>query len=177
MPSIATMLLGVMAGCWLRGTGSASQKVRGLVIAGVLLLAAGIALDPAILPGVDSMRWTICPIIKRLWTPSYVLYSGGWVMLDSGDALLDRRHSRHSPVDVSVCRCRNEFDCHVSCWRRWLRIGFADCFIMAVGRSAFDSTYGPIFESLAVLAIFLAHLPVGSIAYAFSCECSRSLAK
>ena len=41
----------------------------------------GIALDPAILPGVESTRWTICPIVKRLWTPSYVLYSGGWVML------------------------------------------------------------------------------------------------
>jgi predicted acyltransferase len=81
VPSIATMLLGVMAGSWLRGNGSAVQKVRGLVIAGVVLLIAGIALDPAILPGVDSMRWTTCPIIKRLWTPSYVLYSGGWVML------------------------------------------------------------------------------------------------
>src|SRR4029079_3338218 len=81
VPSIATMLLGVMAGCLLRGGGSAVQKVRGLVIAGVILLVAGIALDPAILPGVDSMRWTTCPIIKRIWTPSYVLYSGGWVML------------------------------------------------------------------------------------------------
>ena len=81
IPSIATMLLGVMAGRWLRGSGSALHKVRGLIIAGVLLLAAGIALDPDMLPGIDSMRWTTCPIIKRLWTPSYVLYSGGWLML------------------------------------------------------------------------------------------------
>jgi predicted acyltransferase len=81
VPAIATMLLGVMAGCWLRGGAEATRKVRGLAVAGVLLVAAGIALDPAILPGVDSMRWTICPIIKRLWTPSYVLYSGGWVLL------------------------------------------------------------------------------------------------
>ncbi len=86
VPSIATMLLGVMAGYCLQGNTNATQKVRRLVLAGALLLTAGIALDPAILPGVDSMRWTICPIIKRLWTPSYVLYSGGWVVL--GAALL-----------------------------------------------------------------------------------------
>jgi predicted acyltransferase len=81
VPATATMLLGVMAGCWLRGGSEAMRKVRGLVVAGVFLLLAGIALDPAILPDVDSMRWTLCPIIKRLWTPSYVLYSGGWVLL------------------------------------------------------------------------------------------------
>jgi heparan-alpha-glucosaminide N-acetyltransferase len=81
IPAISTMLLGVMAGCWLRGSGPAVQKIRAPVIAGLLLVAAGIALDPAILPGIDSMRWTTCPIIKRLWTPSYVLYSGGWVVL------------------------------------------------------------------------------------------------
>ena len=155
------MLLGVMAGRWLRGSGSASQKVRGLVIAGVFLLVAGIVLDPAILPGVNSMRWTICPIIKRLWTPSYVLYSGGWVML------------------IATLCCIGLVDiCGV---RRWtfpfVVVGMNSIVMYLLGRarcdlirhaalrdgrtSGVDSIYGPIFESLAVLAIpMLAHLPV-----------------
>jgi predicted acyltransferase len=75
------MLLGVMAGCSLGSGADAKQKSRGLGAAGALLLVAGIALDPGILPGVESMMLTVCPIIKRIWTPSYVLYSGGWAML------------------------------------------------------------------------------------------------
>jgi heparan-alpha-glucosaminide N-acetyltransferase len=69
IPSIATMLLGVLAANWLRSGLSEQQKIRGLLGAGVMLLLAGIALDPAILPGVEPTRYTICPIIKRLWTP------------------------------------------------------------------------------------------------------------
>jgi predicted acyltransferase len=152
VPSIATMLLGVMAGCWLRGSGSASEKVRGLVIAGVMLLVAGIALDPAILPGVDSMRWTICPIIKRLWTPSYVLYSGGWVMLATALLywIVDIRGKRQWTFPFVVVGM-NSIVMYLlaALGANWIR----ELLYVAVGRSAFDSTYGPILESLAVLAI------------------------
>ena len=150
VPTIATMLLGVMAGRWLRDSGSTSQKVRGLVIAGVLLLAAGIALDPAILPGIDSMRWTICPIIKRLWTPSYVLYSGGWVMLIAAMLywIIDVRGIRRWTFAFVVVGMNSIvmylLAALAAAWIRHL-------LIAAVGHSVFDSTYGPIFESLAVL--------------------------
>jgi predicted acyltransferase len=152
VPSIATMLLGVMAGCWLRGSGSALQKTRGLVIAGLLLLTAGIALDPAILPGVDSLRWSICPIIKRLWTPSYVLYSGGWVLLVAALLywIVDIRGMRRWTFPFVVVGMNSIvmylFAALAAGWIRHL-------LYAAVGRSAFDSTYGPIFESLVVLAI------------------------
>jgi heparan-alpha-glucosaminide N-acetyltransferase len=152
VPSIATMLLGVMAGCWLRCSGSALQKVRGLVLAGVILLAAGVALDPAILPGIDSMRWTICPIIKRLWTPSYVLYSGGWVMLIAA--------ALYWIVDICGMR-RWTFPFVVVGMNSTVMYLFAalaagwiqHVLYAAVGRSVFDSTYGPTFKSLILLAI------------------------
>jgi predicted acyltransferase len=70
VPSMATMLLGVMAGELLRGTRSAGFKFIALVLAGVVCLAAGIAADQ-----------TVCPIIKRIWTPSWAVYSSGWAFL------------------------------------------------------------------------------------------------
>jgi predicted acyltransferase len=146
------MLLGVMAGCWLRGTGSDVQKVRGLVTAGVLLLAAGVALDPAILPGIDSMRWAICPIIKRIWTPSYVLYSGGWVMLVAAALywiVYIRNMHRWTFPFVVVGMNSILMYLFAALAAGWVR----HALYVTVGRSLFDSTYGPIFESVIVLAI------------------------
>src|SRR6478752_7352844 len=64
-PAIATTLLGTLAGEFLRGASSFSQKFRGLVVAGVAGLAAGYAWHP----------WF--PISKPLWTSSYVLFTAG----------------------------------------------------------------------------------------------------
>ncbi len=71
IPTIATMILGLLAGEWLKAKGSKEQKLRGLVIAGSALLLLGLV-----------CQWAgICPIVKRVWTSSYTLYSGGWVLL------------------------------------------------------------------------------------------------
>jgi heparan-alpha-glucosaminide N-acetyltransferase len=152
IPAIATMMLGVMAGSWLRGGNDKLQKVRWLLIAGVLLLAAGIALDPAILPGVDSMRWTICPIIKRLWTPSYVLYSGGWVMLIGAALywLIDVRGVRRWTFPFVIVGMNSIVMYLLAALSAgWIR----HALYVSVGHGIFETTYGPILESLAVLAI------------------------
>ena len=48
-----------------------TEKLKGLVIAGVALTLAGLAL-----------QWLhVNPIVKRIWTSSYTLYSGGLVIL------------------------------------------------------------------------------------------------
>ncbi len=152
IPSIATMLLGVMAGNWLRNEGTETRKVRGLLVAGALLILVGIVLDPAILPGVDSTRWTICPIIKRLWTPSYVLYSGGWVMLVAAALywIVDVRDVRRWTFPFVVVGM-NSIVMYLlaALGAGWIR----QTLYTHVGRTMFESTYGPIFESLAVLAI------------------------
>src|SRR5437016_3689456 len=71
IPTLGTMILGLLAGEWLKGRGSKEQKLRGLVIAGATLLLLGLV-----------CQWVgICPIVKRVWTSSYTLYSGGWVVL------------------------------------------------------------------------------------------------
>ncbi len=66
IPSMATMLLGVMAGRLLLGPRTPSGKLSVLLAAGLLCGEAGLILS-----------YTICPCVKRLWTPSWVLLSGG----------------------------------------------------------------------------------------------------
>jgi heparan-alpha-glucosaminide N-acetyltransferase len=71
IPTLATMVLGLIAGEVLRRDSPQWAKVRWLAIAGVIGLAAGAILDAL----------GICPVVKRIWTPSWVLFSGGWCFI------------------------------------------------------------------------------------------------
>jgi predicted acyltransferase len=65
------MMLGTWSGQWLRTSRTTSEKLKGLVIGGIALTFAGLLL-----------QWLhICPIVKRIWTSSYTLYSGGLIVL------------------------------------------------------------------------------------------------
>ncbi len=71
IPSLATMIFGLMTGELLRGPRSSSAKFAILVACGVAGLAVGKAIDLA----------GICPIVKVIWTPSWAIFSAGWVLL------------------------------------------------------------------------------------------------
>ena len=65
VPSVATTLIGVLAGLWVRRPGSPGGKVIPLAAAGTVLFVMGELWHP----------WF--PINKQLWTSSYVLLTGG----------------------------------------------------------------------------------------------------
>jgi predicted acyltransferase len=70
LPAVATCLLGVFAGLLLRRSDlSPAQKFVRLAIAGVATLALG------------SLWGLQFPVVKKLWTSSFVLVAGGWSML------------------------------------------------------------------------------------------------
>ncbi len=73
IPAVATALLGALSGHLLI---SNDKKLNGLK-KGLILLAAGI-----ISLGLGEL-WSILgfPIIKNLWTSSFVLYAGGWSLI------------------------------------------------------------------------------------------------
>ena len=71
VPSLATMIFGLLAAGVLRSNRTELEKVRSLVVWGGAGIAAGLAIH---LLG-------LCPIVKRIWTPSWTLFSGGWVVL------------------------------------------------------------------------------------------------
>ena len=71
IPTLATMVLGLWSGQWLATARSTTEKLKGLIAAGVALTLSGLV-----------FQWLhICPIVKRIWTSSYTLYSGGLVVL------------------------------------------------------------------------------------------------
>jgi heparan-alpha-glucosaminide N-acetyltransferase len=66
IPTLGTMLLGLRAGEWFR-TAAPRIPIKRFLTAGVLLCLAALLL-----------HFTgICPIVKRIWTPSWTLFSGG----------------------------------------------------------------------------------------------------
>lgn len=85
LPAIATCLLGVFAGRLLQRTDlGGSKKVLWLLGAGSLALAAGWAWHQQF------------PVVKKLWTSSFVLVAGGWsaVLLGCFYYLVDVRQWR-----------------------------------------------------------------------------------
>src|SRR5262249_17913390 len=75
IPAIGTALLGVLAGHWLRSARGAWTKAIGLALAGCVCLAA------AHYWGIRAPNNLRFPIIKNIWTSSYVLLAGGWSLL------------------------------------------------------------------------------------------------
>jgi predicted acyltransferase len=71
IPTLGTMILGLLAGEVLRRQLPGRSKVFWLIIAGVASLAMGWGLGEV----------GACPVVKRIWTPSWVLYSGGFCFL------------------------------------------------------------------------------------------------
>jgi heparan-alpha-glucosaminide N-acetyltransferase len=66
IPTLGTMILGLLAGRWMRAD-APDIPFRRLLIAGVAGVAAGLLLHVT----------GVCPVVKRIWTPSWTLFSGG----------------------------------------------------------------------------------------------------
>jgi len=66
IPTLGTMLLGLFAGQWFRAA-APRVPIRRFLIAGFILIAVAVFLHVT----------GICPIVKRIWTPSWTLFSGG----------------------------------------------------------------------------------------------------
>lgn len=72
IPTLGTMILGLIAGGVLRDAGrTTAGRVRWLLGVGALALLAGWGLGAL----------GVCPVVKRIWTPTWVLFSGGWSCL------------------------------------------------------------------------------------------------
>jgi predicted acyltransferase len=71
IPTLGTMIFGLIAGGWLKREASPLKRIGWFVLTGGALLGAGLA----------AHETGLCPCVKRIWTPSWTLYSGGWSFL------------------------------------------------------------------------------------------------
>jgi predicted acyltransferase len=146
IPTLGTMIMGLLAGEWLKGKRSKEEKLRGLVIAGAALLLLGLV-----------CQWAgICPIVKRVWTSSYTLYSGGWVVLILAGfyALLDWKGWRRWAFPLVVVGM-NSIAVYVMSWT--MSAFFGDALDRHFGKAISaiaGTTFQPVLHGFAILLIF-----------------------
>jgi heparan-alpha-glucosaminide N-acetyltransferase len=85
IPTLGTLLLGVVAGRWFMESAPAIP-LRRFLVAAAALIAAGLLLNFT----------GICPIVKRVWTPAWTLFSGGvcFLFLSAFCWLVDMKQQR-----------------------------------------------------------------------------------
>ena len=145
IPTLGTMILGLLTGEWLKSDRSKIFKLQGMAVAGLGLLLLGLVL-----------QWAgVCPIVKRVWTSSYTLYSGGWVvlMLSGFYALSDWKGWRGWAFPLVVVGM-NSIAIYVMSWTMEGFIGDSlDRHIGSVFGVA-GATLQPVLHGFAVLLIF-----------------------
>jgi predicted acyltransferase len=72
LPAVASVLIGVFAGHWIRSGRSGNRTAAGLLAAGVVGMAIG------------ALWGAAFPINKNLWTSSYTVFTGGMALLFLG---------------------------------------------------------------------------------------------
>jgi predicted acyltransferase len=150
IPTLATMMLGLWCGEWLKTPRTAAVKLKGLVAAGFALALAGLLL-----------QWLhLCPIVKRIWTSSYTLYSGGLVilLLAAFYGIIEIKGWRRWAFPLLVIGA-NSIAVYVMSWTMEEFVG--DALVRHLGRAPF-MVFGPPFEHVllgfAILTVFWAIL-------------------
>lgn len=69
LPAVATTLLGVLTGDWLRSEARANRKCMGLLFSGIVFMFLGLCLHP------------LFPINKQLWTSTFVFLTSGAALI------------------------------------------------------------------------------------------------
>jgi heparan-alpha-glucosaminide N-acetyltransferase len=146
IPTLATMMLGVWSGEWLKSPRSTTEKLTGLVIGGVALTLAGLLL-----------QWLhISPIVKRIWTSSYTLYSGGLVvlMLAGFYALIEWRGWKRWSFPLLVIGA-NSIAIYVMSWT--IEHFIASALVRHLGAAPFmilGAPFQPVLRGIGVLIVF-----------------------
>ena len=146
IPSLATMIFGLLAGQLLRGERLLADKLKYLFIGGLAAIVVGKAIEMA----------GLCPIVKRIWSPTWALYSGGCValLLAAFVALIDGCGWKRWSLPLVVAGLNP-----IALYCLWqLSGGFVrDSIKIHLGQHVFESLgapYAPMLERSAVLLAF-----------------------
>ena len=141
VPALITMILGLMAGENLRSEKTAGEKLKWLLKAGAICLVLALATGT-----------TLCPVIKKLWTPSWAFYSGAvvlWVFALFYWFIDIKGHKKWTFPLVVVGMNSIAIYVAYQLTGGWIRsVGKT-----WLGNALFEGTTGPMMQSLLVLAV------------------------
>ena len=133
VPSMATMIFGILAGQLLRSDLRIEEKLKRLLIFGIAGLILGKAIELA----------GLCPIVKRIWTPSWAIFSAGWVtlLLAGFVAVIDWKGWKRWAFPLIVAGLNP-----ITLYVMWQIMGgwIKETFRIHLGRGFFE-TFGPMF--------------------------------
>jgi predicted acyltransferase len=141
VPSLATMLLGLMAGEMLRTSRGNVEKLAILVVAAAACLAVG-----------WLMGEFVCPLVKRIWTPSWVVYSAGWTcaILAGFFGIIEVVGWKRWAFPLVVVGMNSiAMYCMAQLLKPWIGRSLRTWF----GRGWFEGPYGPFLYSAAILLV------------------------
>ncbi len=146
IPTLGTMILGLIAGGWMRSELLAKQKIQHLLIAGVVAIIAGLMLHAL----------GICPIVKRIWTPSWTLFSGGlcFLMLAAFYAVVDVWGFKKCAFPLTVIGMNS---IAIYCLTHWITGFIVNSLRTFFGHgwpNMFGTTLEPITTGSAVLLVY-----------------------
>jgi heparan-alpha-glucosaminide N-acetyltransferase len=149
IPTLGTMLLGLIAGRQLRAA-SPRVPLQWLLVTGIALVATGVVLH---VTGIN-------PVVKRIWTPAWTLFSGGlcYLLLAGFSWIIDVKGYRRWAFPLVVIGL-NSIAAYVIAhlWESFI----VTAFKTHLGQGIFD-VFGtgpaPFVEGVAVLAVYFATL-------------------
>jgi heparan-alpha-glucosaminide N-acetyltransferase len=143
VPSLATMIFGLLTGGLLRSGRSHAQKLKWMLGAGVAGLVLGGAVD----------LFGICPMVKRIWTPSFAIYSSGWTFLMLGAFfwIIEMRGYRRWAFPLMVAGMNSiALYCMSMLMKPWIR----ERIKIHLGQHVFEQ-FGILYSSMVEMAFIL----------------------
>ena len=141
VPSLVTMLLGVWAAMILRSPIEDRLKLKRLAWMGAFCMLIAV-----------TCGLTVCPVIKRIWTPAWTLYSGAYVVwtLAALYWFIDVAGFRRWTLPLVVVGVNSLAMYLMSMLiKRWV----ADRIEVYFGDQVFAGDYGPMIQAASVFAV------------------------
>ena len=145
IPTLGTMILGLIAGRRLREV-SPQVPLRWLLVSGAALVGAGVLLH---VTGIN-------PVVKKVWTPAWTLFSGGlcYLLLAAFSWVIDMKGYRRWAFPLIVIGL-NSIAAYVIAhlWEHFI----SSAFKTHLGQHVFEVLglgLAPLLEGIAVLAVY-----------------------
>ncbi len=146
IPTLGTMMLGLLAGQWIKEDLEPAVRIRRFLVAGAIGLGLGGLLHVL----------GLCPIVKRIWTPSWTLFSGGWcfLLLAAFYAVMDWRGLKRWAFPLTVVGMNS---IAAYCMAHLIHHFVVTNFKTHLGQDVFalaGTGLAPLIEGIAVLSVF-----------------------